>query len=158
MWWNDMSKYQSLLSQEWTLTNPVDLYDRKFLGKFWPDWNWNLLQLVTTIRARSLPGPAPISWQNDKIPPNILHKISQGNLCYEIWQIFMPLLALISCLSLCNTCNNVEGVKIVMLDGYLGIGPFVSSWVLSPPSLLPDALYHARIDTRYSAPCKPPHP
>ena len=66
----------------------------------------------------------------------MLHKISQGNLCYEIWQIFMPLLALISCLSPSNSCNNVEGVKIVMLDGYLGIGPFVSCWVLIPPCSL----------------------
>ena len=87
----------------------------------------------------------------------MLHKIGQGNLCYEIWQIFTLLLALISCLSLSNSCNNVEGVKIVMLDGYLGIGPFVSCWVLIPP-LLPDALYHARIDPRYCAPCNPPHP
>ena len=66
----------------------------------------------------------------------MLHKISQGNLCYEIWQIFTVLLALISCLSLSNSCNNVEGVKIVMLDGYLGIGPFVSCWVLIPPCLM----------------------
>ena len=87
----------------------------------------------------------------------MLHKIGQGNLCYEIWQIFTPLLALIGCLSLFNSCNNVEGVKIVMLDGYLGIGPFVSCWVLIPLRL-PDALYHARIDPRYCAPCKPPHP
>ena len=90
----------------------------------------------------------------------MLHKIGQGNLCYEIWQIFMPLLALIGCLSLFNSCNNVEGVKIVMLDGYLGIGPFVSCWVLN--SFRTQAarclLYHARIDPRYCAPCKPPHP
>ena len=64
----------------------------------------------------------------------MLHKISQGNLCYEIWQIFTLLLALIGCLSLSNSFNNVEGVKIVMLDGYLGIGPFVSCWPLGPHS------------------------
>ena len=88
----------------------------------------------------------------------MLHKIGQGNLCYEIWQIFTPLLALIGCLSLSNSCNNVEGVKIVMLDGYLGIGPFVSCWVLNSfhpgwlmlytmPGLIPDTVHLANHPT-----------
>ena len=46
---------------------------------------------------------------------------------------FRDLLALISS-PFFLTSSNVEGAKILMFDGYLGIGPFVSSWSSSNPA------------------------
>ena len=89
-----------------------------FLHKFWPDCNSSVLQLVT-ISGRSLLQVAPISWQNDKIPPNMLHKFTWDNLCYEIWQIFTTLLDVISCLSLSNSATMWRVSRLWCLMGIL---------------------------------------
>ena len=69
------------------------------------------------------------SWQNDKILPKMFPESVQAISLAD----FRDLLALISS-PFFLTSSNVEGAKILMFDGYLGIGPFVSSWSSSNPA------------------------